>query len=32
MPVNGSFAPEAALRSLEVRLPLYTGTQTQLRN
>jgi hypothetical protein len=29
---NGRFAPEAALRSLEVQLPLYTRKQTQLRN
>jgi hypothetical protein len=32
MPVNGSFAPEAALGGLEIQLPLYPRKLTQLRN
>jgi hypothetical protein len=31
MSMTGRFAPEAALRSLSVQLPLYTRKQTQLR-
>ena len=32
MPVNGRFAPTAALRNLEIQLPLYTRKQTHLSN
>jgi hypothetical protein len=32
MPVNGSFAPEAALGGLEIQLPLYPRNRTQLGN
>src|SRR4051812_13361645 len=31
-PASGRFAPEAALRSFEIQLPLYARKQAQLRN